>query len=136
MEGEILQNCSKLPSQRCQRCIDSDCSAEKWSAGRGKSREKHRMHPRLLCADLCEYYERRHTMSKEYCDSRQSAGLLRCTVLGNKHKQPVSSDVLSPQLDGPNASSYNQCLACKYPLQRPVCTRSHSRDAPFAEPAR
>lgn len=37
-------------------------------------------------------------MSKEYYDSRQSAGLLCCTVLGNKHKQPVSSDVLLSKL--------------------------------------
>lgn len=54
---------------------------------------KHRMLPLLLRADLCEYYERRYTMSKEYYDSRQSAGLLCCTVPGNKHTQPVSSDV-------------------------------------------
>ena len=73
----------------------------------GSAREKprkHRMLPRLLCADLCEYYERRYTMSKEYYDSRQSAGLLCCTVPGNKHTHN-RFQVTSHYQEGPNSSS-------------------------------
>lgn len=46
-------------------------------------------------------------MSNEYYDSRQSGGLPCCTVLGNKHKQPVSSDALLSPVDGPNSSLYS-----------------------------
>lgn len=51
-------------------------------------------------------------MSKD--EPRQSAGLLGCTVLDDKHKQPLNY----PQLDGRDSPSVQRCLACKSALQQ------------------
>lgn len=122
----------------CQRCIDTDlqCKREKYE---GKKPRKQRMYPRLLCADLCEYYERRYTMSKEYYDSRQSAGLLCCTVLGNKTQTIgfkwrfyyYSLHLLKTR------RAYFFPRTCKIFTTTPsVYTHNHSRDASLMETVR
>lgn len=58
------------------------------------SRGDKRLHPRLRCAHLCEYYERRYTMSKQYYDSRQSGD-------GARKQQTNGSEwCFSPEPDG------------------------------------
>lgn len=87
---------------------------------------KHGVHLFFL-ADLWEYY----TMSKEYYDSRQSGGLPCCTVLGNKHKQPVSSDALLSPYRRSQVFLIQRFLACKYSLQRLECTYPLRGRLPF-----
>lgn len=87
---------------------------------------KHGVHLFFL-ADLWEYY----TMSKEYYDSRQSGGLSCCTVLGNKHKQPVSSDALLSPYRRSQVFLIQRFLACKYSLQRLECTYPLRGRLPF-----
>lgn len=111
------------------------CIKVEWR--RGKSRENTERIPGFFCADRCEYYERLCTMSTECYDSRQSAGLFSCAVLGNKHKQPIFKWHISPPIVRiilPRTTAFcvqisNTTLGCIHANHSP-------KKAPLVEPVR
>lgn len=94
----VISNITKEKYERsAQNCPVRDANGaliliavQKSGVSAREKPRKHRMQPRRLCADQCEYYERCCTMSKEYDASRQPAGLF-CSVTDTNNR--FSSDV-------------------------------------------